>query len=97
MEFLEAVLVRRSLRKPVDGEDLPGKWYTPTARSSTQAKIVGAEPPKRLMIRWRHQDKPELKAEGESICTMELERSGPAVKLSITHTIEERAPSKCRS
>ncbi len=40
------------------------------------------------MIRWRHQDKPELKAEGESLCTMELEPAGPVVKLSITHTIE---------
>jgi hypothetical protein len=45
------------------------------------------------VIRWQHQNKPELKAEGESLCTMELETSGPAVKLSITHTIE-RDPSK---
>ena len=45
------------------------------------------------MIRWQHQDKPELKAEGESLCTMELEPSGSAVKLSITHSIE-REPSK---
>jgi uncharacterized protein YndB with AHSA1/START domain len=46
-----------------------------------------------LVIRWQNQFKPELKAEGESLCTMELERSGTAVKLSITHTIE-REPSK---
>ena len=45
------------------------------------------------MIRWQHQIKPELKAEGDSHCTMELEPSGTAVKLSITHTIE-REPSK---
>jgi uncharacterized protein YndB with AHSA1/START domain len=51
-------------------------------------EIVEAEPPRRLVIRWRHQNKPELKAEGESLCTMELERSEAAVKLSITHTIE---------
>jgi uncharacterized protein YndB with AHSA1/START domain len=56
-------------------------------------EIIEAEPPRRLVIRWQHQNKPELKAEGESHCTMELERSGPAVKLSITHTIE-REPSK---
>jgi Activator of Hsp90 ATPase homolog 1-like protein len=55
--------------------------------------IVESEPPRRLVIRWQHQDKPELKAEGESRCTMELEPSGTAVKLSITHTIE-RDPSK---
>jgi len=56
-------------------------------------EIVAAEPPRRLVIRWQHQSKPELKAEGDSLCTMELEPSGPAVKLSITHTIE-REPSK---
>ncbi len=56
-------------------------------------EIIAAEPPRRLVIRWQHQSKPELKAEGDSLCTMELEPIGPAVKLSITHTIE-RDPSK---
>jgi uncharacterized protein YndB with AHSA1/START domain len=56
-------------------------------------EIIESEPPRRLVIRWQHQDNPELKAEGESRCTMELEPSGGAVKLSITHTIE-REPSK---
>jgi uncharacterized protein YndB with AHSA1/START domain len=56
-------------------------------------EIVEAEPPRRVVIRWLHQSKPELKAEGESLCTMELEPSGTAVKLSITHSIE-REPSK---
>jgi uncharacterized protein YndB with AHSA1/START domain len=51
-------------------------------------EIVEAEPPKRLVIRWQNQFKPELKAEGASICTMELEPTGTAVKLSITHTME---------
>ena len=55
--------------------------------------IVEAEPPRRLVIRWQNQSKPELKAEGESLCTIELEPTGPAVKLCITHTIE-RDPSK---
>ena len=56
-------------------------------------EIVEAEPPRRLVIRWQHQNRPELKAEGDSLCTLELEPSGLAVKLSITHTIE-RDPSK---
>src|SRR5580698_5405820 len=55
---------------------------------SGDGEIVEAEPPRRLVIRWQHQNKPELKAEGPSQCTMELEPSGTAVKLSITHTIE---------
>ncbi len=55
-------------------------------------EIVEADPPRRLVIRWENQ-KPELKAEGASICTMELERIGATVKLAITHTID-REPSK---
>ena len=53
-------------------------------------EIVEADPPRRLVIRWQNQFKPELKAEGASLCTMELEQQpdGAAVKLSITHTIE---------
>ena len=50
-------------------------------------EIVEADPPRRLVIRWQHQDRPELKAEGDSLCTMTLEANGPAVMLSITHTI----------
>jgi uncharacterized protein YndB with AHSA1/START domain len=56
-------------------------------------EIIESEPPRRLVIRWQHQLNPELKAEGDSRCTMELEPSGAAIKLSITHTVE-REPSK---
>jgi uncharacterized protein YndB with AHSA1/START domain len=69
------------------------KMRYPDGRISDAGEIVEAEPPRRLVIRWQHQDKPELKAEGESLCTMELEPIGTAVKLSITHSIE-REPSK---
>jgi uncharacterized protein YndB with AHSA1/START domain len=60
---------------------------------SDAGEIIEAEPPRRLVIRWQHRKRPDLEAEGESLCTMELERSGTAVKLSITHTIG-REPSK---
>jgi uncharacterized protein YndB with AHSA1/START domain len=71
----------------------PWKMVHPDGRIADAGEIVEAEPPKRLVIRWQHQLKPELKAEGDSLCTMELEPSGPAVKLSITHTIQ-RDPSQ---
>jgi len=65
----------------------------PDGRITDTGEIVEAVPLRRMVIRWQHQDKPELKAEGESRCTMELEPRGPAVKFSLTHTIE-REPSK---
>src|SRR5258708_1370609 len=68
------------------------KMVSGDGQISDAGEIVEAEPPRRLVTRWLHQNKPELKAEGESLCTMELEPSGTAVKLSITHTIE-REPS----
>src|SRR6202030_4081451 len=69
------------------------KMLSGDSQITDAGEIVEAEPPRRLVIRWQHQNKPELKAEGESQCTMELEPSGTAVKLSITHTIQ-RDPSK---
>lgn len=56
-------------------------------------EIVESEPPRRLVIRWQHQAKPELKAEGNSLCTIELEPFATAIRLSINHSIE-RDPSK---
>jgi uncharacterized protein YndB with AHSA1/START domain len=69
------------------------KSVSPQGQILDSGEIVEAEPPRRLVIRWQNQFKPELQAEGESLCTMELEPSGTAVKLTITHTIE-RQPSK---
>lgn len=66
---------------------------SPQGQMLDAGEIVEAVPPRRLVIRWQNQFKPELKVEGDSLCTMEIEQSGSAVKLSITHTIE-RSPSK---
>jgi len=48
-------------------------------------------PPKRLVIRWTHQVTPQIKAEGASLCTLELEPFAGAIRLSITHSIERDA------
>ena len=69
------------------------KLAYPGGRVTDVGEIAEVDPQRRLVIRWRHQDQPELRAEGESRCTMELEPGGTAVKLSLTHTIE-REPSR---
>lgn len=66
----------------------PWKMLYADGKVTDAGEIVESNPPRRLVIRWRHMDKPELKAEGDSLCTMELEPSGKAVKLTITHSIE---------
>jgi uncharacterized protein YndB with AHSA1/START domain len=71
----------------------PWKLVAPGGQVFDAGEIVEAERPRRLVIRWQHQNKAELKAEGASLCTMELEATAGAVKLSITHTID-RDPSQ---
>jgi uncharacterized protein YndB with AHSA1/START domain len=68
-------------------------WKIVSADGATLdvGEIVEADPPRRLVIRWHNQHKPELKAEGPSRCTMELESGGGAVKLTVTHTIERES------
>ena len=57
-------------------------------RTADTGEIVELEAGRKLAIRWRNEFRPELKAEGWSLCTMELEPAGPAVKLTVTHTME---------
>jgi uncharacterized protein YndB with AHSA1/START domain len=70
-----------------------GAWklILPDGRTADTGEITEFEPNKRLRIRWRNEFKPELKAEGWSLCTMELEPEGEAVKLTVTHSIEREA------
>jgi uncharacterized protein YndB with AHSA1/START domain len=65
----------------------PWKMVQPNGNVSDAGEIVAVEPQRRLVIRWQHQS-PDAKAEGFSICTMEIERSGSAVKLSVRHTMD---------
>jgi len=66
-----------------------GSWKLmfPDGRVADSGEIVAFEPSKRLRIRWRNEN-PELKAEGWSFCTMEIEPVGDAVKLTVAHSIE---------
>jgi uncharacterized protein YndB with AHSA1/START domain len=70
-----------------------GSWKLvfPDGRLSDTGEIVEFEPAKRLGIRWRNEFRPELKAEGWSLCTMEIEPMGEAVKLTIVHSIERES------
>ncbi|MGO4129685.1 SRPBCC family protein [Inquilinus sp. YAF38] len=72
-----------------------GAWklILPDGRVGDTGEVVEFDPPRRLVLRWRNEFRPELKAEGDSRCTMELEPAGEAVKLTVTHSID-RAESK---
>ncbi|MFC0400303.1 SRPBCC family protein [Paraburkholderia rhizosphaerae] len=61
----------------------------PDGRVADTGEIVESTPPKRLVIRWHNEFRPELKAEGPSLCVMEIEPVGDASKLTITHSIDK--------
>ena len=69
---------------------LGGAWKLalPDGRVCDAGEITAFEPAKRLGIRWRNEMMPEFKAEGWSLCTLEIERVDDTVKLTVTHSIE---------
>jgi uncharacterized protein YndB with AHSA1/START domain len=62
-------------------------------RVADGGEILECDPPKRLVLKWRNEFKPDLKSEGYARCAIELESVSDAVKLTITHTMD-RAESK---
>ncbi len=54
-------------------------------RVADAGEIVEIDKPRRLVLKWRN-EKPELKEEGWSRCTIEIESAADnAVKLTVTH------------
>ena len=67
------------------------KIMIPDGRVGDSGKVLEFSPPHRLVVTWRNEFMPELKAEGHSTCTYELEPAGSAIKLTVTH--EMAAPN----
>jgi len=67
----------------------PWRLVFPDGRVADTGEIVEIEKPKRLVLRWRNQFRPELHEEGEARCVMEIEPVGEVVKLTIIHDIDK--------
>ena len=63
------------------------KIMIPDGRIGDSGKVLEFDPPRRLVASWRNEFMPDLKAEGYSTCTYQLEPAGTAVKLTLTHEI----------
>jgi uncharacterized protein YndB with AHSA1/START domain len=66
----------------------PWKMVFSDGRVADAGEILESDPPKKLVIKWRNEFRPELHEEGFSRCTYDLEEQGEVVKLTITHTID---------
>lgn len=58
-------------------------------RVADAGEVLEIDPPRRLVLKWRNEFRPELKAEGFSRCVYDLEQDGDIVKLTITHSIDK--------
>ncbi len=61
----------------------------PDGRVGDAGKVLEIEPHKRLVLSWRNEFMPELKAEGFSRCTYEIEQLGDSVKLTVIHEMDK--------
>jgi len=65
------------------------KLMIPDGRVADAGEIVEIDKPKKLVLKWRNEFIPELRTEGYSRCSMELDPQGDMVKLTITHEIDK--------
>lgn len=66
----------------------PWRMAGPDGHLTDTGELLEVDPPRRMVIRWLNEWSPELKAEGPSRCTIELEPVGRTVKLTVTHEID---------
>lgn len=69
------------------------KIMIPDGRVADSGEVVEIDPPRKLVLKWRNEFLPEVRKEGYSRLTYELEPDGSEVKLTITHEMD-RSNSK---
>lgn len=60
----------------------------PDGRVGDMGEVLEIEPHRKLVLRWRNEFQPELREEGDSRATFELEPLGTSVKLTVIHEME---------
>lgn len=61
----------------------------PDGRVGDQGQIVEIDKPRKLVVTWQNEFMQDLKAEGPSRLTIELEQQGDMVKLQLVHEMEK--------
>ena len=61
----------------------------PDGRVADSGEVIEIDPPKRLVLTWRNEFKPELRGEGETRLSYELEQQGEMVKLTVIHEMDK--------
>ncbi|HEX9463332.1 MAG TPA: SRPBCC family protein [Alphaproteobacteria bacterium] len=66
----------------------PWRLMFPDGRVGDAGEVVEVDGPRRMVLSWQNEWKPEFKAEGYSRATFELEPAGDSVKLTVTHSMD---------
>ena len=61
----------------------------PDGRVADSGEVLEIDPPHRLVLKWRHELTPDMRAEGYSRMTCELKKEGASVKLTILHEMDQ--------
>ncbi len=75
-----------------DCEWKPGaswKLMIPDGRVGDSGEVLEIDPHRRIVLSWRNEFKPEMRAEGDSRLTYELEPQGDSVKLTVIHEMDK--------
>jgi uncharacterized protein YndB with AHSA1/START domain len=92
-----ALTEREFTKKYWFGSQLESEWKAGSAwkivmkdgRVADTGEILEIDPPRRMVIKWRNEFMPDLKAEGYSRCVFDIEQMGEACKLTVSHSIEK--------
>ena len=60
----------------------------PDGRVADSGEVLEIEPPRKLVLKWRNEFRPEVRAEGYSRLTYQLEAVGESVKLTVVHEMD---------
>ncbi len=69
----------------------------PDGRVADSGEVLENDRPRRLVLSWRNEFLPELKAEGYSRAAFDLEQVGDSVKLTVTHEMDRDGSKFIRS